>query len=162
MLDACLTKLCCLYSIRMKIGIKSCEWGPLVYMYTQFNIDHDNIITMTLHNNFRLWGSSNSFEEWVATKTGSKSYCPVREDRLTHMDQSTWHRQPSNKGCRSAFFGIFYEKYSLISVLRYVEILRVIGMKIYGRYVYDLKHIIIIGTYLERQYLGCNNQNNEE
>ena len=38
-------------------------------------------------------------------------------------------------------FGIFYEKYSLISVLRCVEILRVIGMKIYGRYVYDLKHI---------------------
>ena len=86
----------------------------------------------------------------------------MREDRLTHMDQSTWRRQPSHEGCRSAFFGIFYEKYSLISVLRYVEILRVIGMKIYGRYVYDLKHIIIIGTYLERQYLGCNNQNNEE
>ena len=57
------------------------------------------------------------------------------------MDQSTWRQQPSHKGCRSAFFGIFYEKYSLISVLRYVEILRVIGMKIYGRYVYDLKYI---------------------
>ena len=57
------------------------------------------------------------------------------------MDQSTWRQQPSQKGCRSAFFGIFYEKYSLISVLRCVEILRVIGMKIYGRYVYDLKHI---------------------
>ena len=65
----------------------------------------------------------------------------MREDRLTHMDQSTWRRQPSHEGCRSAFFGIFYEKYSLISVLRYVEILRVIGMEIYGRYVYDLKHI---------------------
>ena len=57
------------------------------------------------------------------------------------MDQSTWRQQPSHEGCRSAFFGIFYEKYSLISVLRCVEILRVIGMKIYGRYVYDLKHI---------------------
>ena len=57
------------------------------------------------------------------------------------MDQSTWRRQPSHEGCRSAFFGIFYEKYSLISVLRYVEILRVIGMKIYGRYVHDLEHI---------------------
>ena len=57
------------------------------------------------------------------------------------MDQSTWRRQPSQKGCRSAFFGIFYEKYSSISVLRCVEILRVIGKKIYGRYVYDLKHI---------------------
>ena len=57
------------------------------------------------------------------------------------MDQSTWRQQPSYKGCRSAFFGIFYEKYSLISVLRCVEILRVIGMEIYGRYVYDLKHI---------------------
>ena len=57
------------------------------------------------------------------------------------MDQSTQHRQPSQKGCRSAFFGIFYEKYSLNSVLRYVEILRVIGMKIYGRYVHDLEHI---------------------
>ena len=57
------------------------------------------------------------------------------------MDQSTWRRQPSQKGCRSAFFGIFYDKYSLISVLRCVEILRVIGMKIYGRYVHDLEHI---------------------
>ena len=65
----------------------------------------------------------------------------MREDRLTHMDQSTWRWQPSQKGCRSAVFGIFYEKYSLISVLRYVEILRVIGMKIYGRYVHDLEHI---------------------
>ena len=57
------------------------------------------------------------------------------------MDQSTWRRQPFHEGCRSAFFGIFYEKYSLNSVLRYVEILRVIGMKIYGRYVHDLEHI---------------------
>ena len=57
------------------------------------------------------------------------------------MDQSTWRRQPSQEGCRSAFFGIFYEKYSSISVLRYVEILRVIGMKIYGSYVHDLEHI---------------------
>ena len=65
----------------------------------------------------------------------------MREDRLTHMDQSTWRRQPSHEGCRSAFFGIFYEKYSLISVLRCVEVLRVIGMEIYGRYVYDVKHI---------------------
>ena len=81
------------------------------------------------------------FEEWVATKTGSKSYCPVREDRLTHMDQSTWRQQPSQKGCRSAFFGIFYEKDSLIPVLGCVEILRVIGMEIYERYVYDLQHI---------------------
>ena len=57
------------------------------------------------------------------------------------MDQSTWRQQPSQKGCRSAFFGIFYEKDSLISVLRCVEILRVIGMEIYGRYAYDPKHI---------------------
>ena len=45
------------------------------------------------------------------------------------------------KGVQVRSFWYFYEKYSLISVLRCVEILRVIGMKIYGRYVYDLKHI---------------------
>ena len=65
----------------------------------------------------------------------------MREDRLTQRDQSTWRQQPSQKGCRSAFFGIFYEKYYLISVLGCVEILRVIRMKIYGSYVYDLKYI---------------------
>ena len=68
--------------------------------------------------------------------------CPVREDRLTQMDQSTWRRQPSQKGCRSAFFGIFYEIDSLISVLRCVEILCVIGMEIYERYVYDQIYIM--------------------
>ena len=45
------------------------------------------------------------------------------------------------KGVQVHNFWYFYEKDSLISVLWCVEILCVIGMEIYGRYVYDLKHI---------------------